>query len=142
MKRIMQQPPLVIPDVNSDVTIQMTASIVGKHFDIQADEKLKCNLFKEIAMIAAVLIAGVLVGVGGISLLIPPPAGALMTVGLNFIFIIASTKMLRTRFKISVNREEVTHKEAKKWYYIIQATTVFISGLINCEALHFWFNLY
>ena len=109
----MQQPLLVIPEINSDVTIQMTASIVGKHFDIQEDKKLKCNLFKEVAVIVAVFITGVLVSIGLILLLIPPQVGALMFVGLNFIYIISYRKMLQTRLKISVNREEVTQKEAK-----------------------------
>ena len=142
MKRIMQQPPLVIPEINSDVTIQMTASIVGKHFDRQADEKLKWNLFKEYAVVAAVLIAEVLIIIGPIFLLIPPQAGALMTVGLNFICIIAYRKALQTTLKIAVNREEVTQKEEKKWYYIIQLITVFISVMIICEAVHFWSKLH
>ena len=142
MKRIMQQPPLVIPEINSDVTIQMTASIVGKHLDIQADEKLKCNLFKEIAMFVAVFIAEVLVIKGGIFLLIPPQAAALLCVGLNIICIIAYRKALQTTLKMSVNREELTQKEAKQEYYIIQLITVFMSIMIICEAVYFWSKLY
>ena len=142
MKRIIQQQPLVTPEINSDVTIQMTASIVGKHFDIQADEKLQSNLFKEIAMMAAVVIARVLNIIGQIFLLIPPQAGALMSVGLQIIYIIAYRKALQTRLKIGSNREEVTQKEEKKWYYIIESTIVFMSVMIVCEAVYFWSKLY
>ena len=129
MSRVMQQPPLVNPENNSHVTIQMTANIVGKQFDVQSNEKLECKFFKEVAIIAAVAIAQVLVFIGRIFLLIPRQAATLhvMYVCLNIIYIIAERKMLQTNLKIMVNREEVTQKEAKQWYYATQLRTVFLS---------------
>ena len=131
----MQQPLLVIPEINSDVTIQLTASSVGNHFDIQAGEKLKCNFFKEIAMCVAVVIAQVMYVKGDILLLMQPQAAALMKVGLAIIYNIACQK-------ISDNREEVTQKETKQLYYVIQLTTVFRSVMIICDAVHLWSKLH
>ena len=142
MKRVMQQPPLVNPEIESDVTIQMTASIVGKHFDIQANEKLECKFFKESAVIAAVFIAQVLVTIGLIFLLIPPQAAILMFVRLNIIYTIAYRKLLQTNLKIMVNREEVTQKEAKQEYYIIQLGTVFEGVVTILCIVYLWSTIF